>query len=151
MELVARQYRDQVEFLFIYTKEVHPDVVPFLVDTSEQGGTRVAAALAMKARFNMERRLLMDAAGRRSLQRHFGNHADAVLVIGVDGRLALLLPWSNARVLDDFLGPFLAGGGRFQASLASAVPETKIDISETMRRMIDLGQQNAYRAASLSQ
>lgn len=151
MEAVARKYRDQVEFLFVYTKEMHPDVVPFLVDTSEAGGTRVDAAQAMTTHFKMERRVLMDAVGRSSIQSYFGNQADAVVVIGVDGRLALLLPWSNAWVLDDFLSPFLAGGGRFQDSLARAVPETKIDISETMRRMVEMGRQKARPAAALSQ
>jgi hypothetical protein len=132
MEAVARKYRDQVEFLFVYCREAHPEGQrPGRGTRTKQGrpiaqaATRIdreATARTFCEDMKMSRRILVDEFGDRSFQRVFGSLNNPTVVIDREGKIALKMAWTNGQLLDHFLQPFLAGGGKFDLALAQSVP-----------------------------
>jgi hypothetical protein len=118
-EAVARKYRDQVDFLFIYTREAHPDsgmASTQIVDEDGQGLTqtetweeRANRAKEFARWKHVQRRILVDEDGERSVEAmYWGNRYNPAIVIGRDGRIAGKFEFADdARAVDQFLAGYL--------------------------------------------
>jgi hypothetical protein len=132
METVAKKYKGKAEFVFVYCREAHPDR-PVKSPASKYGkrinqartaAERMETAQLFCQDMKMTRRILVDEFGDKSVQRLYGGMPNPTMVVDVDGKLALKMPWTNGKALDDFLKKFLAGGGKFDGDLARSVPVT---------------------------
>src|SRR5438552_6598301 len=130
MSALAKKYQGQVEFLFIYCREAHPD------DEDKGNGPRPARKPIRQAQtlddrrataqmfcddLKLSRRILLDEFGEDSVQRVYGGE-NPTIVVAADGRIALKMHWTKGDLLDGFLQKFLAGGGKINLTLATAVP-----------------------------
>jgi hypothetical protein len=132
MEATAKKYAGKTEFLFIYCREAHPEGDPRIKTRTKKGET-IKQALTMAERkataqlfcedMKATRRILLDEfVPEQSAQRRYGGLPNPTVVIDVEGRVALKMPWTNGTSLDRYLEKFLAGGGKFDAALAETVP-----------------------------
>ncbi len=131
MEAVARKYQAKAEFLFIYCREAHPDGDPKVKTRTKKNqpikqaqtiAERKAMAQQFCADMKLARRILVDEFEQGGVQRQYGGRANPTVVVDLDGAIALKMAWTHGQNLDRFLGPFLAGGGKFDAKLAASVP-----------------------------
>jgi len=131
MKALAARYAGRVEFVFVYCRESHPpepdpdhprqEPIPFLHDSVPQRQSldvaeRREAAAFLRSELEPQRRLLVDGLGEHSLfHRLFGGAGidNPAIVVAPDGRVELLLRWTNAAELERFLsgplGPAPAG------------------------------------------
>jgi hypothetical protein len=129
MESIARKYRAQAEFIFVYDREEHKEHLDTVVHPSFPKGRlhdRGFLAQEMKRQFKMERRVTVDAA-TGGLRDRFVGGSNPTIVIGVDGRLDLILEWNDGPTLDRFLDAFLRGGGVYQPNLIERNPVRSIN------------------------
>jgi hypothetical protein len=131
MESVAKKHADKVEFLFVYCREAHPQGDKRGRETKTKKGEVIRQADSQAERkriaeefcsdLKMSRRILIDEFGEKSAQRAYGGLNNPTVVIGVDGKIALKMAWTNGETLDRFLTPFLAKGGKYDEELAKGV------------------------------
>jgi Iodothyronine deiodinase len=120
MQDLARKYQGRAEFLFVYSREAHRPAgaegeflqagVP-----ARQAATpaeRRQGAALLRAEVEPARRLLLDGFGADSLFEHCfgGSGADnPLLVVGADGRVALVLWWADPAEVEPVLDSLLGG------------------------------------------
>ena len=131
METVAKKYKDQALFLFVYCREAHPDGDRFIKARTRNGKPikqaateeeRKAAAHQFCEEMKVTRPILVNEFGGNSIQRRYGGLPNPTVVVDIDGKLALKMAWTHGDVLDDFLKKFLARGGKVDLKLAESVP-----------------------------
>jgi hypothetical protein len=132
MEQVAKKYQFKATFLFVYCREAHPEdgsggfrghtrqgqTIPQARTVAERRKTARQFCDDMKA----ARRILLDDFGNTSAQRRYGGLPNPTVVVDVDGKLALKMPWTDGKILDGFLEKFLKSGGKLDRKLAEATP-----------------------------
>lgn len=91
MDALAREYKDLIHFLFVYTREAHPGEVfpPHL--SYEQKGQH---ALAFR-RLGLNRPILVDAIDGK-VHRLYGGVSNMSWVIDATGRVAYKASWTDA-------------------------------------------------------
>ena len=132
MENVAKKYKTKAVFLFVYCREAHPeDGSGGFRGHTRQGKTipqakTVAERQRMARQFcddmKAARRILIDEFGDANVQRRYGGLPNPTVVVDIDGKLALKMPWTNGRILDGFLEGFLRNGGKLDRKLAEGTP-----------------------------
>ena len=132
MERVAKKYKTKAVFLFVYCREAHPeDGSGGFRGHTRQGKTipqakTVAERQRMARQFcddmKAARRILVDEFGATNVQRRYGGLPNPTVVVDVDGKLALKMPWTNGTILDGFLATFLRTGGKLDRKLAESTP-----------------------------
>src|SRR5437016_3227064 len=96
-EAIARKYHAEAEFVFVYCREAHPDkafgtlgnaggVPPGQTHTWEE---RAKRARSFREQLKVQRHILVDEDGDRSVQLLYGGMDNQLIVIDLDGRLAL--------------------------------------------------------------
>lgn len=132
MEAVAKKYKDRAEFVFVYCREAHPEGDKRFKTVTKKGepikqattgAEREETARQFCQDMKLTRRILVDEFGNDSVQRLYGGRPNPTVVIGVDGKVALKVAWTNGRELDRFLSAFLAGGGKLNLDLAARVSQ----------------------------
>jgi iodothyronine deiodinase-like protein len=131
MEKVAKKYKDQAIFLFVYCREAHPEGDRFIKARTRDGKSikqaateeeRKTAARQFCEDMKVTRRILVDEFADKSVQRLYGGLPNPTIVVDMDGKLALKMAWTHGDLLDEFLTKFLTKGGRFDLKLAESVP-----------------------------
>jgi|GEM_PF-4194038 len=119
MNSLARRFQGKAKFVFIYSREAHPD--PARVSQSEDDEhfpdesaraarkrQRQAAAQSFCNVAGKAWRVLVDDVAEKSVYhayvQGFGN---PLFVVGRDGRIVLGMDWTNAEELEAFLKKFL--------------------------------------------
>jgi Iodothyronine deiodinase len=132
MEAAAKKYKTRATFVFVYCREAHPDDGSRGFKGRTRQGETIPQATTVEAREKMARRfcddmraarrILIDEFGDASVQRRYGGLPNPTVVVDVDGKLALKMPWTDGKILDGFLQKFIANGGRLDRKLAEATP-----------------------------
>lgn len=132
MESVAKKYRSQAVFLFVYCREAHPEGDQKGRSTRTKQNQPIPQARSVDDRkamarqfcddMKMSRRIAIDDFGDKSVQRQYGGFNNPTVVVDVDGKIALKMAWTNGHVLDEFLARFIANGSKLDKQLAASVP-----------------------------
>jgi hypothetical protein len=132
MEQVAKKYKSKAVFFFVYCREAHPDDGSGGFRGRTRQGTTIPQAKTVAERRKTARRfcddmkaarqILIDEFGDGNVQRRYGGLPNPTVVLDVEGKLALKMPWTNGRILDEFLGKFLRNGGKLDRKLAEGTP-----------------------------
>jgi hypothetical protein len=132
MERVAKKYKTKAVFLFVYCREAHPDDGSGGFRGRTRQGKAIAQAKTVAERrttarqfcddMKAARQILIDEFGHANVQRRYGGLPNPTVVVDIDGKLALKMPWTNGRVLDGFLERFLRNGGKLDRKLAEGTP-----------------------------
>jgi hypothetical protein len=136
MKQLAEQYAGRAEFLFVYSQEVHTaPPAPAGVDGKyvragrpvRQAATaaeRRQAAALIRPDVEPARRLLLDGFGPDSLfDRLFPQFGNPVVVVGGDGRVALVKKWTRADEVQRSLRRLLGEpGGRSRPEGGKPLP-----------------------------
>jgi thiol-disulfide isomerase/thioredoxin len=123
MNSLARRFQGKVKFVFIYSREAHPD--PVRVSQSEDDEhfpDEPARAARMQRRQEAAQSfcnvtgkdwlvLVDDVAEKSVYHAYVQGLGNALFLIGRDGRIVLAMEWTNAEELEAFLKKFLAGRG----------------------------------------
>jgi hypothetical protein len=132
MEQVAKKYKSQAAFLFVYCREAHPDDGSGGFRGHTREGKTIPQAKTVTERrktarrfcddMNAARRILIDEFDGANVQRRYGGLPNPTVVVDLDGKLALKMPWTDGRILDEFLQRFLKSGGKLDRKLAEGTP-----------------------------
>lgn len=130
MGRLAKQYLGKVEFLVVYGEEPHPDLLQQLLSgKSLDRATREDLAQLLVTESQMTRRIVFDPPNEHSLERRFAMNPNSTIVIGVDRKVSLIMPWNDSTALAAFLPRFLEGGAVYQPRLAQEVPSRMPDMN----------------------
>lgn len=113
MEDLAKRYAGKAEFVFVYCKEAHPDMVGMRlpgggkeVPTIPQTNTREERAPRAEAYCSASQptaRVLVDEEGPSSVQKRYGCEWNEAFVIDTEGRVVLKQGMTDARKIGDYL------------------------------------------------
>jgi hypothetical protein len=131
-ETLARRFQQRAEFLFVYCHEAHPDTgfgtivvtqgpAPPQTYTWQQRADR---ARWFQAQQKMNRHVLIDEDGERSVQNLYGGRDNQMIVVDSHGNIALKLPQANTRRLEEFLQQTLTTVGRERQEAVSRTAAT---------------------------
>jgi hypothetical protein len=110
-EAIAREYAGEVEFVFIYCREAHPDQAfgsmamtagnnPSQTFTWDE---RAERARSFRQKMNVGRLLLVDGNDEDSVQQLYGGRDNQLIVIDGDGQIAFKQPYTDHRELRRYL------------------------------------------------
>jgi hypothetical protein len=104
---LAKKYGDKADFLFIYTKEAHPEQAP--LGQTYTWEDRAERARAFRQRLNLSHRILVDQEGEESTERTYGVTGNLFIVLDPHGNVVFRSSrWDSLEV---FLGSYLNTGG----------------------------------------
>ena len=123
MEALSKKYHGQVDFIFIYGREAHPEFndPDFAKKAPPTFDRRRETVRQFLDEMGTSRRIALDEITPNNCEDQLGGFPNPTMVIGRDERIGLLMTVTNSWALDQFLPEYLQGGSRFNRDLSNKV------------------------------